>query len=73
MNQEQLTQLHNEIQSIIDAMAVKEFKTANNKLVTVSDTIDDLIDTTEDDEMLVELGKYQVMLNHLHIKLNAAE
>lgn len=73
MNQEQLTQLHNEIQAIIDAMAVKEFKTANNKLVNVSDTIDDLIDTTEDDEMLVELGKYQVMLNHLHIKLNAAE
>ena len=42
-------------------------------MVTVSDTIDDLIDTTDDDEMLVELGKYQVMLNHLHIKLNAAE
>ncbi|NHN24899.1 hypothetical protein FIA58_004340 [Flavobacterium jejuense] len=73
MNQEQLTQLHNEIQTIIDAMAVKELKTANTKLVSVSDTIDDLIDTTEDDEMLVELGKYQVMLNHLHIKLNAAE
>ena len=73
MNQEQLTQLHNDIQSIIDAMAVKEFKTANNKLVTVSDIIDDLIDTTDDDAMLVELGKYQVMLNHLHIKLNAAE
>ena len=73
MNQEQLTQLHNDIQSIIDAMAVKEFKTANNKLVTVSDIIDDLIDTTDDDAILVELGKYQVMLNHLHIKLNAAE
>ena len=73
MNQEQLTQLHNDIQSIIDAMAVKEFKTANNKLVIVSDVIDDLIDTTDDDAMLVELGKYQVMLNHLHIKLNAAE
>lgn len=54
-------------------MAVKEFKTANNKLVIVSDVIDDLIDTTDDDAMLVELGKYQVMLNHLHIKLNAAE
>ncbi|HJS00497.1 MAG TPA: hypothetical protein VJ780_06145 [Flavobacterium sp.] len=73
MNKEQLTQLHNEIQTIIDAMAVKEFKTANDKLVNISDTIDDLIDITNDDVMLVELGKYQVMLNHLHIKLNAAE
>lgn len=73
MNKEQLIQLHNEIQTIIDAMAVKEFKTANDKLVNISDTIDDLIDITNDDVMLVELGKYQVMLNHLHIKLNAAE
>lgn len=73
MNQEQVIHLNSEIQIIIDAMADKEFKTANDKLVTVSDTIDDLIDTTEDDELLVELSKYQVMLNHLHIKLNASE
>lgn len=73
MNQEQLTNLNNEIQIIIDAMASKEYKTANNKLVEVSDTIDDLLDTTEDDDFLVEISKYQVLLNHLQIKLNAAE
>ncbi len=73
MNQEQLTNLNNEIQVIIDAMASKEYKTANNKLVEVSDTIDDLLDTTEDDDFLVEISKYQVLLNHLQIKLNAAE
>lgn len=73
MNQEKLTYLHNEIQKIIDAMAVKEFRTANNKLVAISDELDDLLDMTEDDDILVELSKYQVLLNHLQIKLNAAE
>lgn len=73
MNQEKLTYLHNEIQKIIDAMAVKEFRTANNKLVAISDELDDLLDITEDDDLLVELSKYQVLLNHLQIKLNAAE
>ena len=73
MNQEQLTHLHNEIQIVIDAMAVKEFKTANNKLVKISDEIDDLLDTTKDDKFLVELSKYQVLLKHLQVKLNSAE
>ncbi|KIX20042.1 hypothetical protein SY27_16125 [Flavobacterium sp. 316] len=73
MNQEQLIHLHNEIQIVIDAMAVKEFKTANNKLVKISDEIDDLLDTTKDDKFLVELSKYQVLLKHLQVKLNSAE
>ncbi|NJM79216.1 MAG: hypothetical protein HC854_05445 [Flavobacterium sp.] len=73
MNQEQLTQLNKGIQVIIDAMASKEYKTANNKLAEVSDVIDDLIDTTEDDAVLVEISKYQVLLNHLQVKLNASE
>ena len=73
MNQEQLTNLNNEIQIIIDAMASKEYKTANDKLVEVSDIIDDLVDTTEDDAVLVEISKYQVLLNHLQVKLNGAE
>ena len=73
MNQEQLTHLNNEIQIIIDAIAVKEFKKANNKLAEVGDIIDDLVDTTEDDDLLVEISKYQVLLNHLQVKLNASE
>lgn len=73
MNQEQLTHLNNEIQIIIDAIATKEFKTANNKLAEVSDVIDDLVDATEDDALLVQISKYQVLLNHLQVKLNNAE
>jgi hypothetical protein len=73
MSLEKLTYLHKEVQAIIDAMAVKEFRTANNKLVIISDELDDLLDTTADEDLLVELSKYQVLLNHLQIKLNAAE
>lgn len=73
MKNNQLTAIHNAIQIIIDKMANKEYKTANQQLVILSEKIDDLIDTTTEDEMLVELGKYQVMLDHLHLKLNASE
>ena len=72
MNQN-LTQLHNEIQLIIDAFVQKKYKAANDKLTKINDVLNDLIDSTTDDETLVELGKYQVMLDHLKIKINTAE
>ena len=62
-----------DIQLIIDAMAVQNFSDASLKLVEVSDTLDDLIDTTEEEEMMVEIAKYQVLLNHLQIKMSTKE
>ena len=54
-----------EIQKIIDCMA------SNQKLVEVSHVLDDIMDATENDEELVELHKYQMVLNHLNLKINA--
>ena len=62
-----------DIQLIIDAMAVQNFSDASLKLVEVSDTLDDLIDTTEEEAMMVEIAKYQVLLNHLQIKMSTKE
>lgn len=62
-----------DIQLIIDAMAVQNFSDASIKLVAVSDELDDLIDTTEEEETMVEIAKYQVLLNHLQIKMSTKE
>ncbi len=59
-----------EIQKIIDFMASNQKELANQKLVAVSQVLDDLLDTTEMDEELVELHKYQILLNHLNVKIN---
>jgi hypothetical protein len=56
-------------------LRVKNAKEANNKLVEVSDDLDDLLDHSEEDEELIEISRYQVLLNQLQQKilaLNAA-
>jgi hypothetical protein len=62
--------IKNEIQLIIDAMAMKNYSEASSKLVEVSDVIDNLIDTTNEEIVLREISKYQVLLNHLQIKMS---
>ena len=59
-----------EIQKIIDCMASNQKEQANQKLVEVSHILDDIMDATENDEELVELHKYQMVLNHLNLKIN---
>jgi len=63
--------LKKEVQDIIDLLAQKEFKQANNKLAEASDYLDELLDFSEADEDLVEISKYQVLLNQLQLKINA--
>jgi hypothetical protein len=59
-----------EIQKIIDFLALQQKDQANQKLVEVSRLLDDIMDATENDEELVEFHKYQILLNHLNIKIN---
>ena len=73
MSQDQLQFLHKEVQNIIDAMAINEYKTANNKLVIITEIVEELIDTTTDDTLLIEFSKYQIVLQHLQKKLNQSE
>jgi hypothetical protein len=59
-----------EIQKIIDFLALQKKDQANQKLVEVSNLLDDIMDATENDEDLVEFHKYQILLNHLNVKIN---
>jgi len=67
---EAFDELKTEVQQIIDLIAAKQFQQAVEKHADASDLLDDLIDHAEDDDTLVELSHYQVLLNHLHQKIH---
>lgn len=71
MNKTKFEELKKEVQEIIDLIAQKQTKEANNKLVEVSELLDELHDFSEEDEDLLEISRYQVLLNHLHQKINS--
>ena len=63
-------ELKKNVQEIIDLIAEKNMREANNKLTAVSETLDELIDHTDEDEELMEISRYQVLLNQLYQKIN---
>lgn len=54
-------------------MAIKNFSEASILLIEVSDVLDEMIDSTDDEVVLREISKYQVLLNHLLIKMSTKE
>jgi hypothetical protein len=62
--------LKKEVQDIIDLIAERDYKAANNKLIEAGDYLDELLDFSEDDEDLIEISKYQVLLNQLQQRIN---
>jgi hypothetical protein len=62
--------LKKSVQEIIDLIASGQNKEANNKLTEASEILDELLDMAEEDEDLLELSRYQVLLNQLHMKIN---
>lgn len=63
--------LKNNVQDIIDLITAKNAKEANNKLVEVSEQLDEFLDFSDEDEDLIEISKYQVLLNQLQQKIVA--
>lgn len=63
--------LKNNVQEIIDLITAKNAKEANNKLVEVSEQLDEFLDFSDEDEDLIEISKYQVLLNQLQQKIVA--
>ena len=70
MRNNQFEDLKNGVQEIIDLIAAKDNKSANNKLLEISEKLDVLLDHSDQDEDLIEISKYQVLLNQLFKKIN---
>ena len=71
--EDKFSKIKKDIQLIIDNMAIKNFSEASIKLIEVSDDLDEIMDATDDDIVLREISKYQVLLNHLQIKMSTKE
>ena len=71
--EEKFDAIKKDIQLIIDNIAYKNFTEASIKLIEVSDNLDDMMDATDDEVVLREISKYQVLLNHLQIKMSTKE
>ena len=71
--EDQFTTIKKDIQLIIDNMAIKNFSEASIKLIEVSDDLNDMMDETANVFVLREISKYQVLLNHLQIKMSTKE
>lgn len=72
MDDVKFTTLKNDVQKIIDLMANKQYIDANYKLLDAGEYLDELLDHSDDDADLIEISKYQVLLNQLQQKITAA-
>ena len=73
MQKDKFDAIKNNVQVIIDLIAIKNRTEANNKLVEVSDELDELLDFSDDNEDLKEISHYQVLLNKLHQRIVALD
>lgn len=71
MEEGKFSELKINVQDIIDLIAAKNAKEANTKLVEVSEQLDDFIDFSDADADLIEISKYQVLLNQLQQRIVA--
>ena len=61
--------LKTNIQEIIDLIAEKKITDAVEKHTITSELLDEILDHLDDDADLIEISKYQVLLNKLFEKL----
>lgn len=67
--EKQFEELKNKVQMVIDLIGSGQHKEANNALVDASELLDELIDFVDDDEQIIEVSHYQVLLNQLQQKI----
>lgn len=69
MQKDKFDAIKNNVQEIIDFIAEKNVREATNKLVEVGEELDEILDFSADDEDLMEISRYQVLINQLHQKI----
>ncbi len=72
MDSTKFNSLKNQVQEIIDLMAKKAFVDAQYKLLDASEFLDEILDFATLDDELIEISKYQVLLNQLQQKIDQA-
>ena len=70
METNKFSALQSNVQEIIDLIDKKEISEANFKLSVASELLDEILDNCDADADLIELSRFQVLLNQLFIKIN---
>ena len=70
MEENKFSGIKKSVQEVIDLIAANDTIEAGNKLIVVSEQLDELLDFAEEDDDLIEISKYQVLLNQLFLKIN---
>jgi hypothetical protein len=65
-----IAELKIKFQEIIDLIAQKKVSEAETKLHEASVNVNDLIDFAASDKELQELSPYQILVNHLQLKID---
>ena len=68
--EDKFSQIKQHVQHVIDLAANKQYIEANHKLAEAGDILDEILDFSADDEDLIEVSRYQVLLNQLQQKIN---
>ena len=69
MENQSLEEIKTKTQEVIDLITEKKASQANEKLLKINELLYEIIDLTNDDDDLVEICRYQVLLNHLQQKI----
>ena len=59
------------VQEIIDFIAAKKYSLAKSKLSEIRDVLNELLDFTDNEDELMEISRYQILLNQLFRKINS--
>jgi hypothetical protein len=58
------------VQEIIDFVALNNYETARLKIKEVSDTLDEILDVSPDEDDVMEISRYKILLNQLLRKMS---
>lgn len=64
------SELQQNIQQVIDLAASKKYSEANHQLALAGDMLDEILDHSIEDKELIEISRYQTLLNQLQQKIN---
>jgi len=73
MKGDKFSELKKRVQGIIDLITINQMEEASSRWAEVSELLDEILDFSEDDADLLEISRYQVLLNQLHQKINGSE
>ena len=70
MRENQLDTIKDQVQEIIDLIALKENQKASVKIVEVNQLLEEAIDFSTNDEDLIEISRFQLLLTQLSSRIN---